>query len=67
MARPSLDALIREAALLPPGPEAWAPIFRHYPELTHEQLAKKFRERGERYLREAQKLREFQRRRRATS
>jgi hypothetical protein len=40
--RPSLERLIDEAAKLPPGPQAWAPIFRHYPELTRTALARNF-------------------------
>jgi hypothetical protein len=57
MAWPSIDDLIRQAALLPPGPEAWAPIFAAYPEITIKELAQKFREAGERDLREADQLR----------
>jgi hypothetical protein len=57
MARPLLDELIRQVALLPPGPEAWAPIFTAYPEVTPEQLAEKFREAAGRDLREANELR----------
>jgi hypothetical protein len=63
MARPPLDDLIDQAALLPPGPEAWAPIFAAYPETTHKQLAQKFREASERLRREADELEEYQRRR----
>jgi hypothetical protein len=54
--KPSLDELIEAAAKLPPGPAAWEPIFRHYPELTAEELAAKFREAAERQQREADEL-----------
>jgi len=59
MPRPSLDELIAEAAQLPPGPDAWAPIFRAYPELTIKELAGKFREAAARQLREADALQAF--------
>lgn len=59
MARPSLDQLIEEAAKLPPGPDAWAPIFRVYPELTLDQLAQKFNEAAERNFLEAAELRRY--------
>ena len=36
--KPSLDEMIDEAAKLPPGPEAWNPIFKAFPRLTVEQL-----------------------------
>jgi hypothetical protein len=65
MSKPTLESLIDEAAKLPPGPEAWEPIFRHYPELTHEELEAKFREAGVRHYREANALQEYRRRRRA--
>jgi hypothetical protein len=57
--RPSLEALIDEAALLPPGPEAWGPIFQHYPELTPAELAAKFRERAQHHHEEADELRAY--------
>jgi hypothetical protein len=57
--RPSLDQLIDEAAKLPPGPDAWSPIFRAYPELSIEDLAVKFRESSERALHEAAELQRF--------
>lgn len=65
--RPSLDALIRQTAQLPPGPEAWAPIFRLYPELSMEELAEKFREAGELALREADELEAYLRQRQRTT
>jgi hypothetical protein len=40
--RPPLDELIDAAAKLPPGPEAWEPIFRHYPELNIEEIEQAF-------------------------
>jgi hypothetical protein len=64
MSRKSLDQMIAEAALLPPGPEAWQPIFDAYPEITPEELAKKFREAGERDLEEAEELQQYLRQRR---
>jgi hypothetical protein len=57
--RPTLDELIEAAAKLAPGPEAWAPIFHHYPELSLPELVKKFRQSGERALREADALKNF--------
>ena len=57
--RPSLEQLMNEVALLEPGPEAWAPIFRHRPELTAADLAAKFREQAERLGREADQLRAY--------
>jgi hypothetical protein len=57
--RPPLDALIDAAAKLPPGPDAWAPIFRHYLELSVEDLAQKFRESVARQLDEADQLEHF--------
>jgi hypothetical protein len=56
--KPTLDELIEEASRKPPGPAAWARIFHHYPELTHEELAQRFREGAERNKREADALRE---------
>lgn len=54
--KPSLDDLIEQALKLPPGPKAWAPIFEHYPELTPEALAQRFRESAARASREADAL-----------
>jgi len=34
--------MIEAAAKLPPGPEAWEPIFEAYPEVTPEELIEKF-------------------------
>jgi hypothetical protein len=56
MTRPTLDEMIDEAAKLPPGPAAWAPIFAAYPEVTHAELAKKFRLSAERALRAADEM-----------
>jgi hypothetical protein len=56
--KPSLDELIEPAAKLSPGPEAWAPIFKHYPGLTVEQLAQKFRDAAERDFKKADALTE---------
>ena len=63
--RPDLDDLINEAAKLPPGPTAWAPIFRHYPELSVEELVEKFRQSGERVEREADELEAYAKARRS--
>ena len=54
--RPSLDELIDQTALLPPGPEAWAPIFKHYPELTIQQISAAFEAHAERLQKEANEL-----------
>jgi hypothetical protein len=59
MTRPDLDDLITEAAKLPPGPEAWVPIFKHYPELSIDALIAKFRQSAERAQREAEELEHF--------
>jgi hypothetical protein len=63
--KPTLDEMIDTAALLPPVPDTWAPIFKAYPELTPEELARRFRERGERQLREADELQAYHRQRAA--
>jgi len=55
--KPTLDEMIDAAALLPPGPDAWNPIFEAYPEITPLELAERFRKRGERYMAEADELR----------
>jgi hypothetical protein len=57
--RPTLDELIDQASLLPPGPEAWAPIFKHYPELTVKDIAAAFRASAERAQKEADKLKAY--------
>jgi hypothetical protein len=57
--RLSLEQLMNETALLEPGPEAWAPIFRQCPELTAADLVAKFREQAERLGREADQLRAY--------
>ena len=49
--RSSLDQLIDVAAKLPPGPEAWAPIFEHYPKPSAADVARLFREAEARDLR----------------
>jgi hypothetical protein len=62
-AKPSLDQMIAEAAKLPPGPEAWEPIFEAFPELTVEELAEKFRSAAVRDKAEAEELRAYLRQR----
>jgi hypothetical protein len=57
--KPSLDELIKEAALLPPGPTAWARIFHHYPELSPEELSQKFGEAARRSSAEADELERY--------
>jgi len=44
--KPTLDEMIDRAAKRPPGPDAWAPIFKAYPELTPRGLAKAVRDFG---------------------
>jgi hypothetical protein len=65
--RPDLDDLIAEAAKLPPGLEAWRDIFDHYPELSVEELAEKFRKLGERAQYEADELQRYARNRQKPS
>ena len=55
--------MIEAAAKLPPGPEAWEPIFEAYPEVTPEELIEKFRQSAERAQREADQLRAYARQR----
>ena len=57
--KPTLDEMIEAVAKLPPGPEAWAPIFEAYPEVTPEELAEKFRQSAARTQREADALRAY--------
>jgi hypothetical protein len=54
--RPPLDELIDAAAKLPPGPEAWEPIFRHCPELNIEEIEQAFSDSAERTRRERDEL-----------
>jgi hypothetical protein len=61
--KPTLDQMITDAAKLPPGPDAWAPIFEAFPGLTAEELVEKFREAAERDLHEAAELRRYLRQR----
>jgi hypothetical protein len=61
MTKPTLDEMIDAAAKLPPGPDAWAPIFAAYPEITVEELAEEFQEADDRYRRWAQELRVYAR------
>ena len=56
--KPSLDEMIDEAAKLPPGPEAWDPIFKAFPRLTVERLEQKFREKKAAFE-EADELRRY--------
>jgi hypothetical protein len=63
--RTPLQRLIDAAAKLPPGPEAWAPIFKAYPEITIEELGAKFRENAERCDEEAHELRRYLQQRQA--
>jgi hypothetical protein len=37
MQKPTLEQMITDAAKLPPGPDAWAPIFEAFPGLTAEE------------------------------
>lgn len=39
--RPPLQQLLNGAVKLPWGPEAWALVFRHYPEISVEELKQK--------------------------
>jgi|SRR6516162_3701016 len=55
--KPTLDEMIEATAKLPPGPEAWEPIFEAYPEVTPEELIEKFRQSAERAQREEDQLR----------
>jgi hypothetical protein len=59
--RPDIDDLIREAAKVPPGPEAWAPIFQHYPEIGVDAIIERFRLLARRAQREADELDHFAR------
>jgi hypothetical protein len=63
MTKPTLDEMIDAAAELPPGPDAWAPIFDAYPDVTPEELVEKFRQSAERAQREADELRAYARQR----
>ena len=63
MQKPTLEQMITDAAKLPPGPDAWAPIFEAFPGLTAEELVEKFREAAERDLHEAVELRRYLRQR----
>jgi hypothetical protein len=54
--KPTLDEMIADAAKLPPVPDAWAPIFQAFPDLTAEQLVEEFREAAERNMREGDEL-----------
>ena len=49
--------MIEATAKLPPGPEAWEPIFEACPEVTPEELIEKFRQSAERAQREEDQLR----------
>ena len=57
MTKPTLDEMIEA------GPEAWAPIFKAYPEVTPEELAEKFRQSAARTQREADELEAYARQR----
>ena len=61
--KPTLDEMIEAAAKLPPGPDAWEPIFEACPEVTPEELIEKFRQSAERAQREADQLRAYARQR----
>jgi hypothetical protein len=63
MTKPTLDEMIDAAAKLPPGPDAWNPIFHAYPEVTPDELIEKFRQSAARAQREAEELRAYARQR----